>query len=126
MSRLNPSVTEEDIRDYITTNTSASSNFNVRKLVKRGQDLTQLNFVSFKVDVNAADFDILKVQSAWPVGVAVRPWDPVPMAKPVTLGNFFPENLNGLQPRTSPSKSKLNTTNGMVVVEDSPTKSNVS
>lgn len=100
VSRFGTNVSEEDIRQHIETNTSASSNFTVRKLVKKDQDLSTLNFVSFKIDLNKPDFDILHAKSVWPVNVRFREFRE---SKPATLGEFLPANLNDQTARKSPT-----------------------
>lgn len=123
VSRLSPTITEEDVRDYIAANTFASSNFVVCKLVKKGQDVSTLSFVSFKIDVNIIDFNILNDKNAWPVNVAVREFELVSKPKPVTIGDFLLKKsmLNEQQMRISPSKSE-----DMVVVVESPPITNAS
>lgn len=91
VSRLGPTVTEEEVRGYITANTGVASDFAVHKLVKKDRDVSTLNFVSFKIAVSAADFDILNDKNVWPQGVLVRQFVEI---KPATLGAFIP-TLNG-------------------------------
>lgn len=120
VSRFAPNTSEDDIRHYIAIHTSASPNINVRKLVKKDQDLSKLNFVSFKIEVNASDFAILNDKSAWPVNVPVRAFEETVKPKPVTLGDFLTNNLNGQQTRKSPTNSNA------MIVEDSPSTANAS
>lgn len=93
ISRLPPITTEDEVREYISTIKSAiSPNFTVHKLVTKGRPLSELRFVSFKIAVNIDDFKILNDPSVWPSGVLVREFME---SKPVTLGEFLPNNLNG-------------------------------
>ena len=112
VSRLAPSITEEDIRDYITTNTSVTSNFTVRKLVAKDRDVSSLNFISFKIAVNLTDFDILNDPIVWPQNVLVREFVE---NNPVTFGAFLPNNLNVSIDRKSPEQS-----NHMEIASTSP------
>lgn len=77
----------KDIREYITDKTTASSNFIVHKLVKKGRDIAELNFVSFKIAVTSTDFDILNDPDVWPQHVLVREFVEV---KPLSFGDFLP------------------------------------
>lgn len=103
VSRLAPSTTEEHIRQHIAEKTPASSNFTVHKLVKKDCDQSKLNFVSFKIAVNMADFDILNDPCVWPQNVLVREFMEV---KPITVGEFLPTNLNEKSTRKSPEPPK--------------------
>lgn len=97
VSRLPTATKEEDVRDYISGISSVSSNFSIHKLVKKG-DCSELNFVSFKIAVNEADFVILNDPSVWPTGVLVREFMEV---KPLTFADHLPINLNGKVARNS-------------------------
>lgn len=98
VSRLPPATTEDEIREHIATLQTVSSNFTVHKLVKKDRALSELNFVSFKIAVNMDDFAILNDPSAWPTGVLVREFME---SKPMTFGNFLPNNLNEKASRPS-------------------------
>ncbi len=71
---LDPSVTVDELCDYIMTNTSLKdkSKFACSMLVKRGQDLSTLTYVSAKVDVSSEDYDRLMNMDLWPNYVTVR------------------------------------------------------
>lgn len=60
--------------DYIVKNTllTDKSKFRCTMLVKRGQDLSELTYVSAKVDVTSEDFDRLMNMDLWPNYVTVR------------------------------------------------------
>lgn len=89
VSRLNPSVTNEELIDYIVSNTPVNdkTKFNVHKMVKKDADLSSMKFVSFKVELNAEDLDVLDDGDLWPEGVIVREFKPAPKNE---LGNYFP------------------------------------
>lgn len=53
--------------------------------MKKGQDLSTLKFVSFKVAVNQDEFDVLMDPDVWPENVMVREF-----LQNVTLGDYFP------------------------------------
>lgn len=89
VSRLNPATTNDDVIAYITSNTSVTdkARINVHKLVRKDVDLTTLKFVSFKVEMNAEDLDILNDSNLWPQHVQVREFMQTPQN---VLGNYFP------------------------------------
>lgn len=89
VSRLNPATTNEQLSDYIVTNTPVTekSKFNVHKMIKKGVDKSTLKFVSFKVEMNAEKLNILDDVNLWPEGVQVREFQQVPRNE---LGNYFP------------------------------------
>lgn len=102
VSRLPTATKEEDVRDYISGISSVSSNLSIHKLVKKGRDCSELNFISFKIAVNEADFVILNDPSVWPTGVLVREFMEV---KPITFADHLPINLNGKNARNSTEES---------------------
>lgn len=110
ISRLSPAVTSDEIAAYVTSNTSITDEkrINVHKLVKKDQDLSQLKFVSFKIELNGADFDILIEPDVWPANVLVREFTPSP--KPITFGAFLPTNLNGLSQMRSKTPDTMDAT----------------
>lgn len=89
VSRLSTQTTNDDVIAYITSNTSVtdSSRINVHKLVKKDVDVTTLQFVSFKVEMNAEDLDVLNDSNLWPQYVQVREFLQTPKN---VLGNYFP------------------------------------
>lgn len=110
VSRLGTDVTEENVMDYIIANTTVTdkSMMNVHKLIKKGTDVSSLNFVSFKVELNAADFDVLNDPAIWPQHVMVREFMQTPKN---TLGNHFPP-LNPMSngPTTTPHVEPMDAT----------------
>lgn len=76
ISRFNPLTEPSEIIEYIASETPVSdkSKFNVRKLVKKGTDLSTLKFVSFKIEVNDPEYDILADPDVWEENVTVRPF----------------------------------------------------
>lgn len=128
VSRLNPETTNEEIIDYIEKNTPVNDKFNVHKLVKKDRDVSTLKFVSFKVEVNEHDFEILMNPDVWPEDVMVREF-----LKNPTLGDFFPDlnaqknrklstetiDLMDLSPTQTP---KQQTTQNKLSAKISPTK----
>lgn len=85
--RVDPMVTNEQIIDYITTNTTVKdpAKFNVHKMVRKDAVLSELRFVSFKIELNNDDFDVLFDANVWQEGVEVRKFLPKN-----ELGNYFP------------------------------------
>lgn len=115
ISRLPPTTSEDDVREYIGQLSSVSSNLIVHKLVKKDRDCSELNFVSFKIAVNNIDFAILNDPSVWPKGVLVREFMEI---KPVTFGDCLPTNLNEKNSRKTPEESS-----DMDIQHQSPNKS---
>lgn len=121
LTPFNPNTMPDDVIDYITKNTPVTdkSKMNVHKLVKKDADLSLVNFVSFKVELNEADYDELYKAEHWPKGVKVYPF--VPRAPKITMGDHLFPSLNELNNRqmstTAPAASptKLNTTDAMEV-----------
>lgn len=91
---LDPSVTVEQLDDYITKNTpiTDSSRFKCTMLVKKGLDLSLLSYISFKIDVSDQDFDCLTNLANWPNYVTVREFIRMDRPKPQSMGD-------SLQPR---------------------------
>lgn len=113
LSRLSPNTTEEEIIDFITANTPVTdkTKMNVHKLVKKDADLSLLNFVSFKVELNVTDFDVLNDPEVWPEHVMVREFM---QASKITLGDhLFPAlNATGNRPTTLTEQSPMQTATG--------------
>lgn len=84
---LHPSVTVEQLSDYIIKNTplSDASKFDCMMLVKKGQDLNDLTYVSAKIDVLPEDFDGMLNLDLWPNYVTVREF--VRVSKPKQRSN---------------------------------------
>lgn len=89
VSRMHPMTTCEEITAYITSNTTVTvpSRFSVHKMVKKDADLSSLKFVSFKIELNIDDLDVLDDANLWPEGVIVREFKPAPKNE---LGRHFP------------------------------------
>lgn len=71
---LDPSTTVEELSEFLVTHTSSvdKSKFNCVMLVKKGQDLSELTYVSAKIDVSSEDFENLLNMDLWPNYVTVR------------------------------------------------------
>lgn len=74
VSNLHPSVTEEEIVNYLLLNNVISSTEDVscKKLVARNVDLDTVSFVSFKVTVRSDLFHAVVNSKLWPDRVVVR------------------------------------------------------
>lgn len=103
VSRLNPATTNEALSDYIVENTSVKdkTKFKVYKMIKKGVDESTLKFVSFKVEMNEEELEVLDDASLWPEGVLVREFQQVPKNE---LGRHFP----GLPPKDTPNATDHN------------------
>lgn len=86
---LAPTTTNEHVANYIAENTPVTdlSKFKVHKLVKKNTDETQLKFVSFKVEMNNEELDVLDNVDWWPEGIRVREFQVIPNNE---LGKHFP------------------------------------
>lgn len=104
VSRLNPATTKEALSDYIVANTSVTdkAKFNVHKMIKKGIDETTLKFVSFKVEMNVEELNVLDDASLWPEGILVREFQQAPKNE---LGNYFP-SLNANDKQDTSKKSE--------------------
>lgn len=87
VSGFGPDTPSEQISNYILQNTTITdkAKFNIHKLVKKGQDVSSLKFVSFKIEVNDVEFDLLVDPDSWPENVRVREF-----LRERNLGDFFP------------------------------------
>lgn len=106
VSRMDPNMTSDEMADWVTKNTPVNdrSKLNVHKLVKKDQDLSTLKFVSFKIEMNKNEFDILYDPDSWPVGVMMREF-----VQNVTFGDYMPD-LNSKNKMISESMEKMDTT----------------
>ena len=74
VSRIGPETTEGELADWISKNTTVTdcSKFKAHKLVKKDCDLKSLKFVSFKIEMNDEEYNILCDPNIWPEEVMVR------------------------------------------------------
>lgn len=99
-SNFHPETTTEELENYIIEHTEVKdkTKFKCSKLVKKDADLTQLTFVSFKIDVSPEAYEILKQKENWPKNKTIREFSKLSPPK-ISLSNFMP-----------PNNSKANTT----------------
>lgn len=72
-SKFNTATTVEDLRKFLGQKLSVPENeLECRLLVSANQDVTRLNFVSFKIGVDPGLFDKLLLPDSWPSGILVR------------------------------------------------------
>lgn len=78
VSRIDTSVTVEQMNEYITNNTELIENedFKCTLLVKKGKEISTLSFVSFKIDICEDKCEQLTDEDFWPDGVQIRPFIP--------------------------------------------------
>lgn len=91
-SMLHPSTESEQLEVFLKGKLDVptdSSEIRVHKLVPAGKDLTQLDYVSFKVSVPGHRFEEFMAPSIWPKGVRVREFELRPR-KPRNVGVFLP------------------------------------
>lgn len=110
VSRFSPATTSDEITKYITENSSIvdKTRFNVHKLVKKDQNLSLLKFVSFKIEVNDDDFNMLINEEFWPQEVWVREF-----LRDRKLGDFM------VFPILNANKTKTPSTVAMDITEQS-------
>lgn len=89
VSGLDPMTTNEQLVEYIVGNTPANdaTKFKVHKMLKKDADISSLKYVSFKVEMNVDELNILDDVDLWPEGVRVREFQQVPKNE---LGRHFP------------------------------------
>lgn len=106
VSRLDPTTTCEQMVNYIKVHTPVKdeNRFHVHRMVKKDADVTALRFVSFKIELNVDDLDVLDDESLWPDGSIVREFKPAPKNE---LGKYFPP----LNHNSNPASSNLNERN---------------
>lgn len=76
ISRIHRDTTEEDISNYIKGSIGiAPTEFQVRKLVKKGRDITTYSFVSFYVACTQANFNTLMNPNHWPSNSQIREFE---------------------------------------------------
>lgn len=89
VSGFAPATSNEEIANYIVENTPVAdmTKFKVHKMVAKNADESKLKFVSFKVELNVDELDILDNVELWPQGVRVREFTVLPKNE---LSNYFP------------------------------------
>lgn len=92
ISKFHPETTPEELENYIVEHTEVKdkSKFKCSKLVKKDQDVTNMSFVSFKIDVTPENFGILIAPENWPQNKHVREFIKMAPPKP-TLADFVPQ-----------------------------------
>lgn len=112
VSRMDTSVTVEILNEYISQNTQLklNENFKCSLLVKKDVDISKLTFISFKVDVDSDNFNVLSDVDFWPQGAMIREF--ISQPKTAKFGDFLERNQNdeSMQPnkviRTESTVSK--------------------
>lgn len=68
-------VSPENIIDYIAENSlKCKSGIRIRRLVKNGQNLSELNYVTFKIETSSDIGDVISRSSFWPRHIVIKPW----------------------------------------------------
>lgn len=96
-SMLHPSTDPNALSDFLKAKLGSDCDIRVSKLVPAGRDISQLDFVSFKVAIQASSYDALLSPVIWPKGVTVRPFENRPK-RPRRIGHFLPM-MNQLNPQ---------------------------
>lgn len=115
VSGLGPATSGDEIVKYIVENTSVkdATKFRVHKMVKKDADLSQLRFVSFKVEMNADELEILDNVELWPQGVRVREFTVLPKNE---LGNHFPKLPNTQTSSNATSSAPIDLTSDQMEI----------
>lgn len=76
VSKLSTVTTCEDVKGYISSNSSIDiADFEVHRLTKKHQDISKLNFLSFKIDTNSEIAEQLLRNEFWPRHVFAKVWE---------------------------------------------------
>lgn len=75
LSRIARHVTEDDISGLVKNCLQTEQPIDVRKLVRKGADLKQFAFISFKVGVDMALKDTALDPAVWPKGIFFREFE---------------------------------------------------
>lgn len=97
VSGFAPDTSNEQIAQFIVTETSVkdTNKFKVHKMLKKDADISTLKFVSFKVEMDVDELEILEKVELWPRGVRVREFQLIPKNE---LGRHFPSLPTAAQP----------------------------
>lgn len=91
VSKLKPSVTRESIAAYVKENVPgiADNMFDLRLLVKKDQNLEELNFISFRLNCDDNLFSKLIDPGFWPSHVMIGEFVERSKPRSSALGDFF-------------------------------------
>lgn len=92
VSKFHPETKPDEIAEYIVTQTEAKdkTKFRCSMLVKKDADLSQMSFVSYKIDATPEVYDILIDPENWPSDKQVREF--VKLSPPKrNFNDFVPE-----------------------------------
>lgn len=79
ISRLNTSVSVENIKNYLSNKLKVSENMIIcNKLVSKDADISKLSFVNFKVGVPDHIFNSALSPDMWPVGIKIKNFVKIP------------------------------------------------
>lgn len=87
ISRLHRETTEAEVSDYIKSIMATTSEFVVRKLVKKDREISSYSFVSFRITCSLELFDTLMDAKNWPSSVIIREFEN--SRSGVNLGSFL-------------------------------------
>lgn len=75
LSKLSTNVSSEQIFDYISSKIQLQRNeVNVFRLTKKGQDLSRLKFVNFKLETNDRVAQLINDKNFWPNYCSIKPF----------------------------------------------------
>lgn len=106
ISGIHRDVTEDELSQYISESIKIASNdFEVRKLVRKGVDISEYTFVSFRIACKLSNFDTLMNPMYWPSNSRIREFDLERGASAGTKLTQFP-NPNGSVSNSGTDQSK--------------------
>lgn len=99
VSRFHTDTTADQVLDFVCSITGCDdkSKFFCKKLVKRDADLSQLRFVSFKIDVDQKYFERVADPGIWPKYILVREFFNERRTVPISLSSNRQQFPNLLQ-----------------------------
>lgn len=112
VSNFHPETTTEEIENYIIEHTQVKdkSKFKVTKMVKRDADLTQLTYVTFKIDIAPQFYSILYDCNNWPKNKTVREFRKMLPPKP-KINDFISQQTPTMNVTASSGGSSGNNNN---------------
>ena len=78
LSRLNPLITDDDVRNIVSRCLRTTDAFDVVRLVPKGKEVSGLTFVSFKIGLDPNLAGLALDPASWPVGLRFREFIDLP------------------------------------------------
>lgn len=75
LSPIDVNVTPDNITDYIAENVQANKDhIRIHRLMRRGQDISTLSYVTFKIETNRDIGHLITQPNFWPRHIIIKPW----------------------------------------------------